>query len=438
MNVYFSHMQQDIKKVDWSKVVGLSNYELALQETYHFHKLFLKESKLDIAMCHIKFYKKRNCAEVAFEMDIPVKTGSIYLQNIGQLHFPKTLLSYEFLQTLKLDSCHISKFPWMQLPKKLSTLSLANNLLAGNVNLSHTNGLRFINLSHNHISSLHLPYDCNTADISHNDCTDIIFYNPMMHCDFSWNKLVDFTACKWLETCDISHNLITACDFKPAKKMTIIDVSFNEIHGEIDVTNLVQLEKLNLSNNSITWVEGLDSLPNLENFDASSNCIETATVPKIHRVSLSYNPLRYFEWLDRKKSGAFSLSGFLNGEKHDIPFVNMMLGVVKSHLRADDIDRLYEKNSAPAAEPKLFIDLSFTKLEEFSDIAEVPDRSTVHVTFYGNEYVDIPFHPQLCIHIDNTQIKKWIQEQEPETRIKITQLKNQQFYVVRKISKDQE
>jgi Leucine-rich repeat (LRR) protein len=434
MNVYFSHMQQNIKHLDWSKVVGLSNYELNPRDTYHLHRLFLQENKLKVSSCLLQFYRKRNCIDVSFEMDIPIGCGSVYLENIQSVHFPKNLQGYENMVVLDLQCCNLSLFPWRQLPSKLRTLNLSHNFLSGHINLSHTNGLRFIYLSHNRIQSVHLPYDCNTADISHNKCTDIIFYNPLMHCDFSWNLLAEFCACKWIEKCNVSHNNIASIDFSHSKKLIDLNLSYNNISGEFNVANCLLLEKVNVSYNKITWIEGLESLPNIELLDASHNHLETVTIPKISRVNLQHNPLLFFEWLEKKKSGGFSITGILNGESHDVPMVNFVMNVLKSHLKADEIDKMYERDCGKPVDPKLFIDLSNTHLQEFSDVGEIKGQTCIHILLYNVDFVDIPFHPKVSIHILPDQAEKWEQQLSQENRIRFMQLVNQQFYVIDHVS----
>jgi Leucine-rich repeat (LRR) protein len=233
-----------------------------------------------------------------------------------------------------------------------------------------------------------------------------------------------------MEKCNVSHNKIASVDFSQSKKLIDLNLSFNNLSGEFNIGNCLLLEKINVSYNKLTWIEGLESLPNIQVLDASHNHLETVTIPMISRVNLQSNPLLFFEWLERKKSGGFSISGILNGEKHDVPMVNFVMDIIKSHLKADEIDKMYERDCGKPADPKLFIDLSCTNLQEFSDVGEIKGQTHIHILLYENDFVEIPFHPNVSIHILPHQAEKWHQQQSQENRVRFMQLLNQQFYVI--------
>ena len=434
MNIYFSEFQKDVLHPDWSKVVGLSNYDINVRETYIFHKLHLTGNKIN--MCEtdpksvIRFYRKRHSNNVNFETDIPLRTLEILLSSIENIIFPKSLNAYVTLEKLEITHCKLEGFPWRGIPGSLKSLNLSYNYLGGNINLSHTNGLRFIDLSYNRIENVHLPYDCNTANISNNKCTDIIFYNPMMHCDFSWNRLREFSACKWLETCNIAHNLLEKCNVQLSKKMIQLNASFNSLNGTLDVKDLKQLEKLNVSFNGLSWIDGLESCPCLQTLDVSNNCMETAIVPKVSRVSLQCNPLQFFEWHQPSNDSGFSLAGLINGDKQGNPMLNMASQYIQRVLKMNEIDKIYGECKGATGLVSVNVDLSKTNIQEFPDIMELQSNVIVHLYFYDNEYVDIPFHPRLHVHVGRKQIYNWRQTCDESTRLRITQLENQKFFIV--------
>lgn len=434
MNVYFSYFQTDPDNINWNQVIGMSNYELPIQQIYNYHRLFISKKRIrrDKILFRTKFFVKKKSHMIDFDKEVPHRTAKIEVEQIDQVVYPIALKSYESLESIKIVNCKLEGFPWKDIPNFLRELNLSHNNIAGNVNLSHTKNLRFIYLSNNRIENAHLPYDCNTVNLSHNCLKDVIFYNPMMVCDFSFNQLTDFQGSKWLENCDVSHNMIKQINLVNSLKLVQLNVAYNKLSETFSVTLFKLLNRLNISNNELNWIEGLENCGSLEILDASFNRFETLMVPKISQVNVSNNPLEYFEWHDISCVSGMSFSDVINGEKLSNPLFSGIHSMVYNSLNLNRVDELYSKDSFQNKQKsidKKYVNMSNTKIQEFPEELDLSLNQALHVIFYENTFVNIPYHPRLYIHIKKQQAELWM-KMNPDSKVKIEQSINQQFFTV--------
>lgn len=440
MNCYFKKFQSR-ESINWDDIVGISNFDLHYRELYSFTKIYLDSlDPENIKFKKLLFYKRKNVEYVDWQKEIPLHVRRLHLENIESINF--RCPSFIGLESLHIINCNLKNFPWRWIPVTLRHLNLSKNQLCGHVSLASTKNLRFINLSENRIESVDLPYDCNTADISYNKCKHIDFYNPLMFANFSWNCLTDFKASKWMERCNLSHNNLESVDFSVSLKISDINLSFNTLVHPINFEKCKLLKKLVLSHNRLPTVDGLEYLSELEFIDLSSNQIETFVIPFIRKVNLQNNPLQYFEWLVEplsKSTSGFSLTEFLNGESQSSnPILNMASGFLQEKLKMNKVDEMYvdgkcSARHAQSKPEKICVNLSKTNIQEFPETMIIQNSNRVnrelHIFFYDNEYVMIPYHPMCHVHIGRMQMHNW-KKSNPGMQIKFLQLENQDFYVV--------
>jgi hypothetical protein len=447
MNYYFKTFQNR-SSIDWNELVGISNYEISFRELYSLCKLYIDHLDAETIPRQkpVKFYKRKNEKCVDWERELPLYINRLHLENIASLFFTRPSLAG--LESLTIVRCNVSTFPWRSIPVTLRTLNLSKNMLGGHVSLSHTKNLRFINLSENSIESLDLPYDCNTADISYNKCQHIDFYNPLMFADFSWNCLSDFKGSKWLEKCNVSHNKLVKCDFSQCPKLLEVNVSFNSLCDTVTFSACKLLKKLSAAGNQLQAVEGIELLGDLELLDVSENALETFIVPIIRKVNLQNNPLQFFEWLAEPSGassgggGAFSFADFVNGEpgSNPNPIVNMASSFLREKLRMNRVDEMYgegpARRHADTRSEKVYINLSNTSIQEFPETTIVQKSNRLnremHILYYDNEYINIPYHPKCHVHVGRMQMYNWKRVKQGGRLMEtiLTQLENQEFYIV--------
>jgi hypothetical protein len=438
MNVYLHHMNEQDDKNNWiQNIIGFSNYDINVKETLDFKKKFIKKNIINevfqknLINHTIRFFQARNVHMIDWQNDIPIFLKKVQLEKINIITFPRKEY-FDYMETCIIKNCNLIYFPWKHIPNRLKTLNLSNNNFKGHINLSNT-CIRFLDLSFNHIEFLDLPYDCNTIDASHNNIKQLDFSNPMMFADFSFNFIEEFIGSKWLEKVNLSHNKISKVNFSNSSKLQEVDLSFNNLQGDssINFEKCKLITKINLSNNKLTWVEGIQELKQLDFFDVSFNEIETMIVPIIKKSCFNNNPLQYFEWLNisQDDSNGFSLTNILNNNSNQNPMIRYFSDYLQKTLKMDKIDEIYDVKDNVKKPIKKFIDLSNTCLEEFPYVENIDSKVILNVNFYNNNYIEIPFHPKIKINVSENQINDWFSKVDLDKRNKINLLKNQQFYV---------
>jgi uncharacterized protein YjbI with pentapeptide repeats len=438
MNVYLHYISEDNKDKWTQNIIGFSNYDINIKETLNFHKKYMKKNiisdliKNNLINYTVRFFHARNIHMIDWQNDIPIFLKKVELEKINIISFPKKEY-FDYMETCVIKNCNLIYFPWKHIPNRLRTLTLSFNNFKGHINLSNT-CIRFLDLSYNNIEFLDLPYDCNTVNVSHNNIKQLDFSNPMMFANFSFNCIEEFTGSKWLEKCNLSHNKISKVNFHNSSKLQEIDLSFNYLEGESSVNfeKCKLLTKINLSNNQLTWVEGIQELKQLDFLDVSHNKIETMIIPIIKKSCFNNNPLQYFEWnyMLNDDSNGFSFTNLLNSNSgNQNPMIQYMTNYVQKTLKMDKIDELYKEKENNIKISKKFVDLSNTNIQEFPNIENIDSKVILNINFYNNDYIEIPFHPRVKVHVSENQINKWESTLEAETKKKINLLKNQQFYI---------
>lgn len=439
MNIYFTKIQKrmEVEKIDWNDIIGMSNFELNVNSIYQYNKGYLETDKIPVEKIRkrLQFFFYRNKNKFEWPKLVPVFVDHVKLENVGNISFPPWT-HFQYIQFLEITNCNIKYFPWKNIPIFLRKLNLSNNKLVGHINLSACKQLRFIYLSHNFIESIDLPYDANTVDLSFNKIKYIDFYNPLMFANFSWNCLTEFTGSKWLEKVNLSHNSIRICSFQNSLKINNINCSFNMIENVIDVSKNIHVTKLNLSNNKITGVDGIENLVSLEFCDLSNNLIETFIIPIITKCALNDNPLQYFEFVNCIKSSGFSFTDFVNGENMNNPILNLMSNFLQDKLKMNRVDQSSGVSSSKkkTQNEKYYIDLSNTNIQEFPEDYNYI-QGEIHIFFYNNCNIEIPYHPNVHIHLTRKQFYNWKNVRVDEninTNVKLNQLEIQKFYIIDK------
>lgn len=438
MNVYLHYIGEDNKDKWTQNIIGFSNYDINIKETLDFHKKYVKKNIINNLIQNnlinytIRFFQARNIHMIDWQNDIPTFLRKVQLEKINIITFPKKEY-FDYMETCIIKNCNLVYFPWKHIPNRLRTLNLSYNNFKGHINLSNT-CIRFLDLSYNSIDFLDLPYDCNTVDVSHNNIKELDFSNPMMFANFSFNCIEEFIGSKWLEKCNLSHNKIYKVNFHNSSKLQEIDLSFNNLQGDSSVNfeKCKLLNKINLSNNKLTWVEGIQELKQLDFFDVSFNNIETMIIPIIKKSCFNNNPLQYFEWnyVLNDDSNGFSFTNLLNSNSsNQNPMIKYMTNYVQKTLKMDKIDELYKEKENIVKVSKKFIDFSNTNIQEFPNIENIDSKVILNINFYNNDYIEIPFHPKVKVYVSENQINTWVSTLDEETKKKINLLKNQQFYI---------
>ncbi|XP_037494725.1 receptor-like protein 33 [Jatropha curcas] len=208
-----------------------------------------------------------------------------------------SLSSYPQLNTLKLASCNLSKFPDLSNQSKLIMLDLSENQITGLVPRwiwKVGNGSPvYLNLSHNHLDGLERPYSIPSLavlDLHSNRLKGRIPNPPpfVTYVDYSNNKFASVIPD------DIGKNLLVAIFFSlsnnrltgvipksicNATSLQVLDLSNNDLNGELPACLIERSENLgvlNLRRNRFN-----SSIPNnfprnckLKTLDVSGNLLE--------------------------------------------------------------------------------------------------------------------------------------------------------------------
>lgn len=143
--------------------------------------------------------------------------------------------------------------------------------------------LNNVDLSDNNIKFLDgLPKRVLNLNVSHNDIehmTSFNKYHDLQHLNVSFNKLSNLSNVSnnihLTELTALNNKLVSIDGIRKLENLTRIDVSQNDLMGEIDFANfkLVNLQELNISENSIQSLSGLECLPRLRILNANENQI---------------------------------------------------------------------------------------------------------------------------------------------------------------------
>lgn len=425
MNVY-CHQPIDNLYDNISSVVGMSNYRMPVNETMAYYRAYYEQENIKKYFKNIKllnFYCIRGDDSIVDWKNIP-DAKKIILEKVC-VKFDNIHFSFQnTLEHIEIINCNLESFPYKYIHKRIRTLNLSHNSLSGTISLSHT-CIRFIHVNNNNISHIELPYDCHTINASHNQLESIELYNPVMIANVSHNKLKTIRVSKWCEKLDVSSNELTNLSIHMCLKIQEINASSNRLNGILSLDNNKSIKYLNVAHNFIEWISGLSELNQLEYLNLSHNKFETMEIPfspELKKICVNNNPLKLWEWK------------YLHPESDSLiknvttSLLNTMIGSKNEYLfRVND-------NKTKC---RVCIDMSYIHCEEFEDISDsisyLLDKykdCSVHVSFYGNNYVEIPYHPKLRIHLGKTQMQEWKNQGTNETRKKLNILENQNFFVV--------
>ncbi len=191
----------------------------------------------------------------------------------------------------------------------LETLSLADNLLTVMPVLSANKSLKYINLSHNNIAeltsleglggitSLNLSANKLTSAAGTGSWTMALESGDSM-LDLSYNYIRSVEALKHItniKTLDLSHNFVSLGINDIPMDVETLDLSDNSLASAGELATKTNLKNLDLSNNNLTTLENFNKCANLVSLDlASNNITDTRGLDgfkKLQTLNLSGNGL---------------------------------------------------------------------------------------------------------------------------------------------------
>lgn len=153
-------------------------------------------------------------------------------------------------------------------------------------------GLSNVDLSHNEIKFLEgLPTQVLQLDISHNlidSMSSFMKFRDLLILNVSFNNLVNLaslTSNIHLTKLKVTNNLLKSLDgIRHLSNLISLDVSQNRITGDVDFSTsaLVNLQDLNVSENDIKLISGIESLLNLRVLNANENQIRHLSCSQKH------------------------------------------------------------------------------------------------------------------------------------------------------------
>lgn len=423
MYIYFKKFQNTNTPINWNECVGISNIPLSLSESKGLYNMYIEKEKINLKCIQtcLDFYIYKSKKKIEFDWvnDLVFDVKRICLSNMKINGLYKNTKLSEHIESLTINYCELTDFPFGSIRKRMRHLDLSFNNLSKCINLSKTY-LRFIHLKNNNISNLELPYDCNTLNVSNNNLHYIELYNPAMYVNLSNNKLNDIKISKWIEDLNISNNNLNTIDISYCQKIIYLNVSNNNLSGTIDLSKNIGLKKVNVNNNNLEWIEGVELLSSLEYLDGSHNNIVTTMMPiNICKTNFSNNPLELWEWIFIKETKDSMISTMGN-----MFFSNF----VKLNKEFEEKENMTNK--------KIHIDLSNTNITDFIDfysevsnrtLINTNDRCDVHIYYYNNMYTKIPYHPKVHIHLSDVQETEW---ENHMSKMEMNMLKNNNFFII--------
>ncbi len=157
---------------------------------------------------------------------------------------------------------------------ELAFLSITNCGLRS-ISLTYNRCLQALNLSHNNLAALNLsgPY----GNMQKTVLRDI---------DVSYNQLKSITivATRALQNFNASHNLLQEYDFTNYDQLLNVDMSYNQLTGEVSLTYPLDIQTANFSNNRLNSLK-YDTLYELTDLDLSNNYFTFETLPLLPSVA---------------------------------------------------------------------------------------------------------------------------------------------------------
>lgn len=191
--------------------------------------------------------------------------------------------------------------------EKIDFIDLANK------NLERVEGLedylprlRKLNLANNHLEFIDgLPLGILEMDLSHNSVGNITSFKKfrdLQILDASYNVLNSLSCLSYnvhLTKLDLSNNNVRKLDgLEQMNNLMSLDISNNDLIGHINFNkfNFPNLQVLNLAENKLQLVTGLECVPNLRVLNINDNRLEGISCLLIHRhlkkLSLKFNRLK--------------------------------------------------------------------------------------------------------------------------------------------------
>lgn len=166
--------------------------------------------------------------------------------------------------------------------------------------------LQRANFAHNNIRHLEgLSRTLNELDISHNDLNELTSFLPVPELLFlsAHSNNIDSFSCLaqniTLTRLDLGNNrLKDLAGLEHLSNLVTLKLDLNLLHGVLDFSkyDLPHLQELRLNNNRITSIEGLDGLKKLAILDLANNCLSEFScigrLPNLKKLILSSNQLK--------------------------------------------------------------------------------------------------------------------------------------------------
>lgn len=168
--------------------------------------------------------------------------------------------------------------------------------------------LQRANLANNNIRHLEgLPRTLNELDLSFNDLNELTSFLPVPELLFlsAQSNSIDSFSCLAQNTIltrlNLGNNrLKDLAGLERLNNLVTLQLELNSLQGALDFSkyDLPQLQELRLNNNKITSINGLGGLKKLAILDLANNFLTEfscpETLPKLKKLILSSNQLKYF------------------------------------------------------------------------------------------------------------------------------------------------
>lgn len=169
------------------------------------------------------------------------------------------------------------------IPSTVRTLHASFNRLTSLTSVNHLRNLQYLDISHNQldgVSQLKCLTHLRELDCSHNGITDlsgILEMDCLIKLNASGNQIkrVDLEGCKWqrLETLDLSNNRIHSVHgLNALTSLTSLNLDHNNLHTVEPPSPMTSIRVLRLSDNELNYLD-LSLFPRIRTLYADNNAI---------------------------------------------------------------------------------------------------------------------------------------------------------------------
>lgn len=278
----------------------------------------------------------------------------------------------------------------------LTALSINGKPGVESVDLTRATELRTLAITGCSLADVDMRYNrCLTSiDLSDNNLTALdlsgVYGNyekfALRTVKASNNRIADFTIVntRSIYDLDLSHNQLSSLVLKDYDAMRNLDLSYNMLIEDADLTYMTAAETINISNNNYTSVTTVD-MPSLRMLDVSDNALTIATLPYLPSVAAGayvYAPQKQLEIVSFAPAVNISEQyRVIDGEGTRFVWRNVADGAPLVEGTDVDCTNGATKFLAPAIGKTVYCEMSHPAFPEFAgaDIFRTTDAEVVDV-----------------------------------------------------------